>query len=67
MAVRLLSLVEHEKMSMLTVPVSGHVCRTACDSAEDQDAGQPGPGKVCDSALDDRRAGALEGPRRRPP
>ena len=31
-ASRLLSLVEQEKMSMLTVPVSGHVCRTACDS-----------------------------------
>ena len=31
-ASRLLSLVEQEKMSRLTVPVSGHVCRTACDS-----------------------------------
>ena len=60
-AARLLSLVEHEKMSMLTVPVSGQVCRTACDSAQDQDARQAGAGKVVRQRLHDCRAGALQG------
>lgn len=46
MADRLRSRGEHEKISMLTVPVSGHVCRTACDSARINTLVRPVPGKL---------------------
>ena len=46
MAARLLSLVEHEKMSMFTVPVSGQVCSTACDSLRIRTQVSPAPGKT---------------------
>ena len=42
-ASRLLSLVEQEKMSMFTVPVSGHVWRTAWDSARMNTQVRPAP------------------------
>ncbi len=50
MAVRLFRRDEQEKMSMCTVPVSGQVCRTACDSARISTHVTPVPGKLCDTA-----------------
>ena len=35
---------------MLTVPVSGHVCRTACDSRRISTQVRPAPGKACETA-----------------
>ena len=55
---RLLSRVEQEKMSMLTVPVSGQVCRTACDSAGSARRSARSPETDVTGRLHDRRAGA---------
>src|ERR1700730_16036089 len=49
-ASRLLSLVEQEKMSMFTVPVSGHVWRTAWDSLRIRTQVRPVPGNEWDSS-----------------
>ena len=49
-----------EKMSMLIVPVSGHVCRTACDSRRISTQVMPGVGKDVRDGVDNRRAGTAE-------
>src|SRR6478672_6015479 len=51
MASTLFSRGVHEKMSILTVPVSGQVCSTACDSRRTNTQVSPSRGKACDTML----------------
>ena len=45
---------------MFTVPVSGQVWRTACDSLRMRTQVRPAPGKAWRALLHDGRAGALQ-------